>query len=957
MSSTPHNSSLAVLIQELSAIEAGPSQQEYIVEHPQTRERDIVLGIADAVVKMAREDVVRAERLAEAATWLSEVLNDDFCRARSARAMGNVQVLQGKNKEALPTYQKSYDLFRQLSGEVEAAITLSSSLQPLIYLGRYEEAFERAQKARAVFEVHQDALRLARLDVNVGNILHRQDRFDEALVSYGRSQKKLEELGQHRDSAIVLANIAVCQISQNNFLQAQDAYLKARLISERENMPNLVAQADYNIAYLYFLRGEHTQAIQLYQSTREYCDRVGDKYHTALCDLDQSEMYLELHLVQEASKLAQQAFSGFEDLGMGYEAAKALVFLAVSAYQEHKEFRALELMEKAQDRMRQEHNNVWVAVLDLYQALILHHEGRTYEARRACKRAKEFFSSQVSSGKSVLTDLLEAVLSLETGNTSAAAASYQSALRAAKRMNSPSLLSRAHWVLGRIQESKKADQNAYASYREALAEWEVIPNRKIAEELKIPFVRNDLALYEGIVSLGASLVQNPEQSVAIFEVIEKAKSRELAEMLAFRAHSLPAPSGTHSGLVEQVKGLREELNWYYRQVDLAEFRSTESNAGHTQELREAIRGREEALLKTLGELRGTDEEFYALQNASITPLNEIKNLLHEDEVLLEFFHARGLYYVCLLERERLEVFPLTRIEIVRDLLRSLESQFSKFHSGAVFAHESKGSLLERVQASLRDLHSELIEPIREQLKGKRLTIVPDGPLHYLPFHALFNGTNYLTEEHVISYAGSASLYYLSSLKKTASGRRDLILDPTIPEEDASQVTTLQFSKCLPDSRILYGREANAKALEANAAGSRFIHLAAKLDVRQDNPVFSTLSLSDSVMTILDSFHMRLPCQLMGLTGTGAGLRASGNGEEINVLARGLEYAGAKSLLMPLWNIQAEPLGIFLNSFYRRAASDPDKAKAIQDAMADVRLKHPHPFEWASFILRGYTSRK
>jgi tetratricopeptide (TPR) repeat protein len=142
MSSTPHNSSLAVLIQELSAIEAGPSQQEYIVEHPQTRERDIVLGIADAVVKMAREDVVRAERLAEAATWLSEVLNDDFCRARSARAMGNVQVLQGKNKEALPTYQKSYDLFRQLSGEVEAAITLSSSLQPLIYLGRYEEAFE-----------------------------------------------------------------------------------------------------------------------------------------------------------------------------------------------------------------------------------------------------------------------------------------------------------------------------------------------------------------------------------------------------------------------------------------------------------------------------------------------------------------------------------------------------------------------------------------------------------------------------------------------------------------------------------------------------------------------------------------------------------------------------------------------------------------------------------------------
>jgi CHAT domain-containing protein len=179
----------------------------------------------------------------------------------------------------------------------------------------------------------------------------------------------------------------------------------------------------------------------------------------------------------------------------------------------------------------------------------------------------------------------------------------------------------------------------------------------------------------------------------------------------------------------------------------------------------------------------------------------------------------------------------------------------------------------------------------------------------------------------------------------------------ISEQNASQDSTLPFSKFLPESIMLRGREANAKSLEANAAGSRFIHIASSLDVRQDNPIFSTLSLGDSAMTILYSFHMRLPCQLMGLTGTGTELRASGNGEEIHVLARGLEYAGAKALLMPLWNIHGEALEIFLNSFYRRVASELDKAKAIQDAMADVRAKHPHPFEWASFILRGYSARK
>jgi CHAT domain-containing protein len=312
--------------------------------------------------------------------------------------------------------------------------------------------------------------------------------------------------------------------------------------------------------------------------------------------------------------------------------------------------------------------------------------------------------------------------------------------------------------------------------------------------------------------------------------------------------------------------------------------------------------------------------------------------------------------VCLLERERLEIIPLARIEIVRDLIRSLDTQFPKFQSGAVHAYENRASLLEGALANLRDLHTELIEPIEEHLEGKRLIIVPDGPLHYLPFHALFDGSRYLTEKNIISYAGSASLYYLSSIKKDSSQGRDLILEPNISEENASKDSAVRFSKFLPESKILWGRQANPKTLEANAAGSRFIHVAAELNVRQDNPIFSTLSLGDSALTILDSFHLRLPCQLMGLTGTGPALRASGNGEEIHVLARGLEYAGAKILLMPLWNTNSEPLGIFLDGFYQRAALEPDKAMVIQAAMAQVRAEYPHPFEWASFILRGYVER-
>src|SRR5205085_403545 len=89
-----------------------------------------------------------------------------------------------------------------------------------------------------------------------------------------------------------------------------------------------VVESDYNIAYLHYLRGEYTRALELYQAARERARVLGDAYHSALCDLDQSELYLELNLLEEGIALAEQAFAGFDALHMRYEAALADLVLA-----------------------------------------------------------------------------------------------------------------------------------------------------------------------------------------------------------------------------------------------------------------------------------------------------------------------------------------------------------------------------------------------------------------------------------------------------------------------------------------------------------------------------------------------------------------------------------------------------------------------------------------------------
>ncbi len=940
------------LLGQLAGLEPETARREFLRQHPQLQHQAVVLRLTDEVVKAAREDIERAERLAQVASWLAEILEDDLCRARSARAMGHLLGLRGKYQEALDSYQKALNLFRWLGQEIEAGITLSSSLQPLIYLGRYPEAFERAETAREVFKRQGDRLRLARLDANLANILHRQDRFEEALVLYRRAQQALESFGEHRDVAIVLSNMAVCSISLNDFSGALEAYQTARAYCETRNMLLLVAQADYNIAYLYYLRGEYPRAIELYRATRLFCDRVGDAYHRALCDLDQAEMYLELNLAGEGGELAQQAFASFETLSMGYEAAKALAFLGIAANQERKPFRALELFAKARERFTREQNSVWPALLDLYQALVLYHEGRAYEARRSGDAARQFFSHSSLAGKAALAELLRSALHLAAGEKTMARYWCDTASARIERTNTSGLRYLAQFTLGQILEAQNDLPAAHQSYRRALDGLESLPGQRHAEDLKIPFLKNKLSLYEAFVATDMELPPEQRNPEAVFAVIEKSKSRQLADLIAFRAHALRAPSGTRSGLVEQVKSLREELNWYYRQIDLEELRQAQGSAENVERLRQRTREQEAQLLRSLGELRGTDEEFLSLQNAGTIPLESIRKVIPADAVMLEYFQAREAIYACVLDAARLEIVPLTPAPRVRNLMRLLQGQFAKFRLGAEYARAFVEPMREASLLHLQELYAELIAPLRERLAARHLIVVPHGVLHYLPFHAFFDGRRHLVDDFVVSYASSASLFYLCATKRCAVEDRALVLgipDPGAPQagEEARAVAA-----AFPEAKFFLGEEATEEALRTHGPGSRYVHLSTHCAFRQDNPLFSSLRLGDSRMSLFDLYHLRLPCRMVTLSGCAPGLNAAGNGEEWSGLVRGLLYAGAESVLCPLWNVPEASTAEFLGNLYRQLKANGDIAVAIQQASLETRQAYPHPYHWGGFALSG-----
>ena len=127
--------------------------------------------------------------------WLAEVLHNDAARAFSLRARGHVHFAQGQHPNALESYGAAIALLERLGQDLDVGRTLTSGLQALIYLGRYDQAFQWAERARAIFDRHGDQLRLARLSSNMGNILYRQDRHVEALEYYNQAAGTARPVG------------------------------------------------------------------------------------------------------------------------------------------------------------------------------------------------------------------------------------------------------------------------------------------------------------------------------------------------------------------------------------------------------------------------------------------------------------------------------------------------------------------------------------------------------------------------------------------------------------------------------------------------------------------------------------------------------------------------------------------------------------------------------------------
>jgi CHAT domain-containing protein len=937
------------ILQRLLGLRDDAERRLLVTQYPSIEWSTIVDTLAEQVWQEVRVDPPRAQALAEAAISIAEAIGNPLSLGKSYRAKANALYATDQHAAAIQAHQRAAHEFEKARDQSELARSLSGSTQPLLLLGRYDEALAAGDRARAIFTQAGNLHRLARLEINIGNIYHRQDRFAEALACYEHAFPQLLDHDDAEGLAAVLSNLALCYISVNEFAKALDMYSKARRQCADKNMPLLVAYADYNIAYLYFLRGEYGRAIKMLRDASLSARKAPDVYQLALCNLDLAEIYLELNLSAEAGDLAQAAHEAFQQLGFGYEAAKALAFGAIAASRQGQAFEGIKLFAQAKDLFTRDHNLVWPSLIDLYQALVFFNEGRLFEARRLCSAAYDFFRESALRGKAVLAGLLLSRIALRMNDQTAAQQYCQSALEELIDLDSPVLLYQGEFLMGQIQRATGNDDHAYQSYQRAREAIEKLRGSIRGEELKIAFFENKFELYENLVDI---CLRRPQGSEEAFTYIEQAKSRSLVDVLSQPLHVAVESDTGQSALVRSIRNLREELNWYYNLIEREQLRPEDRSQEKIGNLEQQARARELDLKKALQEATLAEAGEAGVQIPTSVSIDQIRAALPADTALVEYFCVQERDLACVLTRDSLQICPVTVRSRVRKLLQLLQFQLSKFRLDPEYVSRFTDSLLESTQAHLKSLYEELVAPIRPLLTARNLVFIPHGLLHYVPFHALHDGEGYLVDSFAISYAPSASIFALCQSMNVNTAGDSLILGVPDTQAPAIDSEVQALKSILPNARAFVGNDANEEVLRTYGPGSSRVHIATHGYFRQDNPMFSSIRLGTSHLSLYDLCHLRLPAELVVLSGCATGLNVVTPGDELIGLVRGLLQAGAQSLLLSLWDVHDESTRDFMIGFYTRLQQGARKAVAVQETMAELRMHYPHPYYWAPFTLIG-----
>jgi CHAT domain-containing protein len=374
-----------------------------------------------------------------------------------------------------------------------------------------------------------------------------------------------------------------------------------------------------------------------------------------------------------------------------------------------------------------------------------------------------------------------------------------------------------------------------------------------------------------------------------------------------------------------------------------------------------------------------DQESQYVSAGKPASLRQLQSRLNEGELLVEYALGSSRSFAFAITRDQAVPYELTG-------RKEIES--------AVAAHLQaiRGRRDGRLEAGA--VYRLLLEPVALLRQNERLIIVPDGKLDMTPLAASVDPQGrYLIETHVISYAPSATVFYMLSAPQRPRPKRVDLLGvggasyPSRPSDDVQpqRLTGGLFNPLAPprfsalrrssnevaelastgswDTRLLTGDNATEESLKRLPLSSYdVLHFALHSAIDRDFPDRSSLVLTsgsknqdDDLLQAREIMALKLKADLVTLSACDG---AAGTPEGItgtNSLVQAFLMAGARSVVASIWEADDAFTAALMRRFYANLRLGDDKAKALTMAERELlKMYGPNavPLYWAGFRIVG-----
>ncbi len=894
---------------------------------------------------------------------LARAAADRAGESRALQGRAQVERVLGASDDALRDYQAALALAEPLGDEKQLAGLFNGLAVVTRGMGRFDAAADYIQRAMALYDRLDDKEARAGVRLNLGDILYARGLLDDALTTYRQGLALSEQLQDQRLLGMFYNQLGLVELERNNLGAAQEYLEKSLPLKRAAGDQRALNYTLTNLGLLYYRLNDFNKALEYYRQAQASQQQAGETPALAGLHINIGSVYQAQGEHAAARAQYQQALQLSETLKRADLRAEAVQHLAEIAYDSGEKTEAWRLFEQSL-ALTEQYGGPYKRLRAYGNLTMYYHlEGRPAEALRMFERTI--------------------------------------ALSEEKKLGSELWFDYA--VAGAALHSLKRLDEARQMLNKSIALLEAMRGELGGGQLAEPrFLRHRLLPYFELMSLALT----EAQPVTALAYAEQAKARVLFDLLQHGRADVSKSMTAAERAAERrlndamtalnVQRQREQTRPQPAAARLAELdaRLTEARLDY-----ETYQNTLFAAHPDLRVQRGMPPPFTLATAAALLP--------NERTALLEYVvrdHETLLFVVTRAPQPTLQVFRLpltgaqvqTRVREFRALLAARNLNFA---------------------ATAGRLYDELLKPAAALLRGKTsLVLVPDNALWELPFEALrqtgvAGKPRYLLEDFTLARA--PSLTVLVEMQKLRARRAPAAHDATLlalgnpalpvsapaslpattlPTGASASASALRAlpTKALPQaetevkalarlygaahSRIYTGADAREDRFKAEAAGADVIHLAAHGLLNDAGPLYSQIVLAqsaagttgpvsagetgnseDGLLEAWELMKLDLRADLVVLSACETGRGAVIPGEGVLGLSWALFIAGAPTVVVSQWQVDADATTAMMIEFHRQLLGHSSGAKAAALRTAALKLlrgSYRHPFYWAGFVAVG-----